>query len=352
MLYGVRPRLKSVINLPTQQTTNSILFATNCKVVPFATSWIAELNTVHSFGPSDARNLQTSNLTFFSHSFLPTSLNLTYNDVLQQSDRIPYLPQQNNKHSNLAYHRGRHIYAPASQAIIESNFRGEITSCHLFSLSLAALAQNFLAANSQCWWNPSLIAATRSLKYVGHIAPGMLLVTAEPCALELLRNAYSRSVLKPPSTYSITFVGKFRKCLLRQGKCLEGVSWRSGVASSVVNRRLVKTTTRSTSSLALHTSIQSRFLHARGALVITESPPRRREGERHLVSGEVVSPLGWTNSGDSSQTEKEFWEPKRCLVGGLEWKSSCNLMPLDVHRHWNWIRVICSCLKSCGQTIK
>lgn len=53
-----------------------------------------------------------------------------------------------------------------------------------------------------------MIAATRSLKYVGHISPGMLLVTTDPCALEILRNAYSRSVLKPPSTYSITFVGK------------------------------------------------------------------------------------------------------------------------------------------------
>lgn len=68
--------------------------------------------------------------------------------------------------------------------------------------------QNFLAANSQCWWNTPLTAATRALKYAGHVSPGMLLVTAEPCALEILRGAYARSVLKPPATYVISAVGK------------------------------------------------------------------------------------------------------------------------------------------------
>lgn len=69
--------------------------------------------------------------------------------------------------------------------------------------------QNFLAANAQCWWNGPLIAATRALKYAGHVAPGMLLVTAEPCALEVLRGAFSRSVLKPPATYVISSVGMY-----------------------------------------------------------------------------------------------------------------------------------------------
>lgn len=69
--------------------------------------------------------------------------------------------------------------------------------------------QNFLSANSQCWWNTPLTAATRALKYAGHVAPGMLLVTAEPCALEILRGAYARSVLKPPATYTISSVGEF-----------------------------------------------------------------------------------------------------------------------------------------------
>lgn len=71
------------------------------------------------------------------------------------------------------------------------------------------LLQNFLAANSKCWWNTPLTAATRALKYAGHVSPGMLLVTAEPCALEILRGAYARSVLKPPATYIISSVGEY-----------------------------------------------------------------------------------------------------------------------------------------------
>ncbi|XP_031618266.1 uncharacterized protein LOC116337654 isoform X2 [Contarinia nasturtii] len=74
--------------------------------------------------------------------------------------------------------------------------------------------QNFLAANSQCWWNQALTAATRALKYAGHVAPGMLLVTAEPCALEVLRGAYARSVLKPPATYVISAVGDIDDCIV------------------------------------------------------------------------------------------------------------------------------------------
>lgn len=118
------------------------------------------------------------------------------------------------RHSYLLYlltaaligYRGRH-FMHSRQLASDHKKRLKNASNQLSSLAHSH-TQNFLAANSQCWWNPSLIAATRSLKYVGHIAPGMLLVTAEPCALEILRNAYSRSVLKPPSTYSITFVGK------------------------------------------------------------------------------------------------------------------------------------------------
>ena len=78
--------------------------------------------------------------------------------------------------------------------------------CQTFKTSF--FLQNFLAANSQCWWNTPLTAATRALKYAGHVAPGMLLVTAEPCALEILRGAYARSVLKPPATYTISSVGE------------------------------------------------------------------------------------------------------------------------------------------------
>uniref|UniRef100_A0A182JYZ6 Winged helix Storkhead-box1 domain-containing protein n=1 Tax=Anopheles christyi TaxID=43041 RepID=A0A182JYZ6_9DIPT len=73
---------------------------------------------------------------------------------------------------------------------------------------------NFLSANLQCWWNAPLAAATKVLKYLGHISPGMLLITAEPCALEIIRSAYARSVLKPPATYLINSVGDIDDCIV------------------------------------------------------------------------------------------------------------------------------------------
>ncbi|XP_005188677.2 ras guanine nucleotide exchange factor R [Musca domestica] len=74
--------------------------------------------------------------------------------------------------------------------------------------------QNFLSANAQCWWNAPLTAATRALRYAGHVAPGMLLVCGEPCALEVVRGAYARSVLKPPATYIISSVGDIEDCIV------------------------------------------------------------------------------------------------------------------------------------------
>lgn len=74
--------------------------------------------------------------------------------------------------------------------------------------SFFSLSQNFLAANAKCWWNTSLTAALNSVKYAGHVAPGMLLLSGEPCALEILRGAYSRSVLKPPAGMFISYVGE------------------------------------------------------------------------------------------------------------------------------------------------
>ncbi|XP_055619487.1 uncharacterized protein DDB_G0283697 [Toxorhynchites rutilus septentrionalis] len=74
--------------------------------------------------------------------------------------------------------------------------------------------QNFLSANLQCWWNAPLAAATKVLKYLGHIAPGMLLITAEPCALEIIRSAHARNVLKPPATYLISSVGDIDDCIV------------------------------------------------------------------------------------------------------------------------------------------
>lgn len=52
--------------------------------------------------------------------------------------------------------------------------------------------------------------ATKSLVYYGYVNPGALLVGSEPCALEIVRNAWARRVLQPPPGYQIVALGKFR----------------------------------------------------------------------------------------------------------------------------------------------
>ena len=69
--------------------------------------------------------------------------------------------------------------------------------------------QGFLEANSKCWWNAALVDATRQLRYKGHVSPGVLMVGGPPCALEVLRAAWSRNVLRPPADHAITCLGKF-----------------------------------------------------------------------------------------------------------------------------------------------
>ncbi|CAG9853936.1 unnamed protein product [Phyllotreta striolata] len=63
--------------------------------------------------------------------------------------------------------------------------------------------QGLISSNSICWWNNGLNGATKNLVYYGYVSPGALLVAAEPCALEILRNAWSRRVLQPPPGYQI-----------------------------------------------------------------------------------------------------------------------------------------------------
>ncbi|KAH0567193.1 hypothetical protein KQX54_007508 [Cotesia glomerata] len=66
------------------------------------------------------------------------------------------------------------------------------------------LTPSFLEANSKCWWNAALVDATRQLRYKGHVSPGVLMVGGPPCALEVLRAAWSRNVLRPPADHAIT----------------------------------------------------------------------------------------------------------------------------------------------------
>lgn len=80
----------------------------------------------------------------------------------------------------------------------------------LCSLSFALfLLQGFLDANLKCFWNGALIEAMKVLEFQGYIAPGVLLVTGSPCALEVVRAAWARNVLKPPNNYVINVVGKY-----------------------------------------------------------------------------------------------------------------------------------------------
>ncbi|XP_068630262.1 serine/threonine-protein kinase DDB_G0283821 [Battus philenor] len=76
------------------------------------------------------------------------------------------------------------------------------------------LFQSFLAANAKCWWAGALAAATAELRYAGYVSPGVLLVAGAPRALETVRGAYSRSVLKPPPTYLICGLGDIEDCIV------------------------------------------------------------------------------------------------------------------------------------------
>lgn len=74
------------------------------------------------------------------------------------------------------------------------------------------LFQGLLSSNSVCWWNTALNGATKSLVYYGYINPGALLVGSEPCALEILRNAWARRVLQPPPGYQIVALEDIEDC--------------------------------------------------------------------------------------------------------------------------------------------
>ncbi|XP_066584719.1 serine-rich adhesin for platelets isoform X2 [Prorops nasuta] len=76
------------------------------------------------------------------------------------------------------------------------------------------LFQSFLEANSKCWWNSALVDATRQLRYKGHVSPGVLMVGGPPCALEVLRAAWARNVLRPPADHAITCLGDIEDCLV------------------------------------------------------------------------------------------------------------------------------------------
>ncbi|KAL1497057.1 hypothetical protein ABEB36_008083 [Hypothenemus hampei] len=74
------------------------------------------------------------------------------------------------------------------------------------------LFQGLLSSNSICWWNNALNGATKNLIYYGYVNPGALLVGSEPCALEVIRNAWARRVLQPPPGYQIVALEDIDYC--------------------------------------------------------------------------------------------------------------------------------------------
>ncbi|XP_063922621.1 probable serine/threonine-protein kinase nek3 [Zophobas morio] len=74
------------------------------------------------------------------------------------------------------------------------------------------LFQGLLSSNSVCWWNTGLNGATKSLSYHGYISPGALLVGSEPCAIDIVKNAWARRVLQPPPGYQIVALEDIENC--------------------------------------------------------------------------------------------------------------------------------------------
>lgn len=81
--------------------------------------------------------------------------------------------------------------------------------------------QSFLESNLKCVWNRSLVEAMQVVKYEGYVSPGVLLLTGDPCSMEVIRGAWCRNVLRPPNSYVITKIGDVEDCVvedLNQGQ--------------------------------------------------------------------------------------------------------------------------------------
>ncbi|XP_050422129.1 storkhead-box protein 1 [Adelges cooleyi] len=81
--------------------------------------------------------------------------------------------------------------------------------------------QSFLESNLKCVWNRSLVEAMQVAKYEGYVSPGVLLLTSDPCSMEVIRGAWCRNVLRPPNGYVVTKVGDVEDCVvedLNQGQ--------------------------------------------------------------------------------------------------------------------------------------
>ncbi|RWS28232.1 Storkhead-box protein 1-like protein [Leptotrombidium deliense] len=70
-----------------------------------------------------------------------------------------------------------------------------------------SLFQNFVKENSNCFWNPSLIASVNSIEFRGFLLPCSLLLSGSRFDLEVIRSSWSRMTLKAPQGYAIESLG-------------------------------------------------------------------------------------------------------------------------------------------------
>ncbi|KAK3931826.1 Storkhead-box protein 1 [Frankliniella fusca] len=78
--------------------------------------------------------------------------------------------------------------------------------------------RGFVEANARCFWSAALLEAMRELSFEGYVSPGVLLVRAGACALDVVRAAWARRVLKPPPNYLIEDVGEYASSSGRPGE--------------------------------------------------------------------------------------------------------------------------------------
>ncbi|GFT07592.1 storkhead-box protein 1 [Trichonephila clavipes] len=66
---------------------------------------------------------------------------------------------------------------------------------------------DFLQQNSMCFWNACLTRSVASLEYRGCLVPSTLLISGTEFALEVVRSAWARRVLRPPKGYAVGRLG-------------------------------------------------------------------------------------------------------------------------------------------------
>ncbi len=70
------------------------------------------------------------------------------------------------------------------------------------------LFKDFQRENKHSFWNKPLANSMKDINFLGFFDPYTLFIKGNQETLEILREAYSRRVLKPPRNFSIVQLGK------------------------------------------------------------------------------------------------------------------------------------------------